>query len=113
MSFIDEIKNKAKQTAACAEESADRLIWAEGSKLGMFHCSTSRLTTFSFAIWIAGLCKKLHALRARHENKQKKERMKFRACGPSPAHALKSHAVPPKAAHGNFAMLLHSKKEKA
>ena len=54
---------------------------------------------------------KLHALRARHENKQKKERLKFRACGPSPAHALKSHAVSPKAAHGNFAMLLHSKKQ--
>ena len=35
--------------------------------------------------------------------------MKFRACGPSPAHALKFHAVPSETAHGTFAMLLHSK----
>ena len=55
---------------------------------------------------------KLHALRVRHANKQKPERMKFRACGPSPADALNSRAVPPKAAHGNFAMLLPSKKVK-
>ena len=37
--------------------------------------------------------------------------MKFCACGPSPAHALKFHAVPPEAAQGNFAMPLHSKKK--
>ena len=36
--------------------------------------------------------------------------MKFRACGPSPAHALKFHAVPSETAHGIFAMLLHGKK---
>ena len=39
-----------------------------------------------------------------------KRRMKFRACGPFPAHALRSHAVPSETAHGAFAMLLHSKK---
>src|SRR5699024_8564885 len=34
--------------------------------------------------------------------------IKFRPCGPSPAHALKFHAVPSEMAHGTFAMLLHS-----
>ena len=34
--------------------------------------------------------------------------MKFRACRPSPAHALKFHAVPSETAHGTFAILLHS-----
>ena len=38
-----------------------------------------------------------------------KRRMKFRACGPFPAHALRSYAVPSEMAHGAFAMLLHSK----
>ena len=39
--------------------------------------------------------------------------MKFRACGPFPAHALKFHAVPSETAHGTFAVLLHSKKNVA
>ena len=42
-------------------------------------------------------------------DKSKRHR-KFRACGPSPPPALKFHAVPSETAHGDFAMLLHSKK---
>ena len=40
---------------------------------------------------------------------KRKRRMKFRACGPFPAHALRSYAVPSETAQGAFAMLFHSK----
>ena len=53
---------------------------------------------------------RLHAHKAHHEDRREPERMKFYACGLSPARALKSYAAPPEAAHGDFSSPLHSKK---
>src|SRR5699024_7825951 len=67
--------------------------------------SVRRRVFFSFCLQTF-----MRIVRTTKKNKSR-PRMKFCACGPSPAHALKFHAVPPEAAQGNFAMPLHSKKK--